>query len=139
MMSESKPPFESWAIVEVMGHSRYAGFVTERSIGGTSFLQVEVPEVDGAPGFTKILGATAIFAITPVEEAIARAEAQFSASREFRKLNLPAEIHEAIREGRKVLASRRLPESTNEICSDCGYAPCECPRKEDYTDSEDDL
>ena len=37
--------FECWAIVEVMGHSRYAGRVTEQAIGGCAFVRVDVPAV----------------------------------------------------------------------------------------------
>lgn len=58
MSSEAK--FESWAIVEVMGHSRYAGFVHEQSIGGASFVRVDVPAVEGRPEFTKLLGQSSI-------------------------------------------------------------------------------
>lgn len=70
--------FEEWAIVEVMGHTRYAGLVTEQAIGGASFIRVDVPkiEADGRRAeqqpFTKYLGAGSIFAISPVSEAIAR-------------------------------------------------------------------
>jgi len=76
---ESK--FDSWAIVEVMGHSRYAGRVTEQTIGGVSFVRVDVPDVVDVcgvvtlPAFTKLLGGASIFAITPVSEVTARTEA----------------------------------------------------------------
>jgi len=43
-MSDSKT-FESWAIVEVMGHRQFAGYVSEQAIGGASFVRVDVPEV----------------------------------------------------------------------------------------------
>jgi len=33
-----KSTFESWAIVEVMGHRQFAGLVTEQTIGGASFV-----------------------------------------------------------------------------------------------------
>lgn len=69
-MSDVK--FEHWAIVEVMGHSRYAGFVTEQAIGGSSFTRVDVPEVEGFPAFTKLFGQGSIFCITPVGEQEAR-------------------------------------------------------------------
>lgn len=64
--------FDSWAIVEVMGHARFAGRVTEQALGGTSFVRVDVPAVNGSPAFTKLFGASAIYSITPVTEELAR-------------------------------------------------------------------
>lgn len=57
--------FEQWAIVEVMGHSSYAGMVTDFAVGGASFIRVDIPEVDGRASFTKLLSPGSIFAITP--------------------------------------------------------------------------
>lgn len=67
--------FETWAIVEVMGHKRFAGFVTEQVVAGPGFIRVDVPEVEGALAFTKILGTGSIYAMTPVGEPEARAAA----------------------------------------------------------------
>lgn len=68
--------FECWALVEVMGHSRYAGKVSEQSIGGCNFVRVDVPAFEGQPAFTKLLGQSSIFAITPVSGQVARGMAQ---------------------------------------------------------------
>lgn len=68
--------FDSWAIVEVMGHNRFAGRVSEQAIGGASFVRIDVPEVERSgqkfPGFTKLFGGGAIYSITPVTEETAR-------------------------------------------------------------------
>ena len=64
--------FESWAVVEVMGHSRYAGLVTEQAIGRCAFVRVDVPAMADRPAFTKLLGQGSIFAITPCSEQTAR-------------------------------------------------------------------
>jgi len=91
-MSETKP-FESWAIVEVMGHRQFAGFVSEQAIGGASFVRVDVPEVgtgDGKlPGFTKLLGPGSIYAISPCTEETARAFAERSRQRSFNLYEAP--------------------------------------------------
>lgn len=77
-MTTSERGFEAWAIVEVFGHNTFAGQVSEQSIGGCNFVRVDVPELpaeDGrasAPGFTKLFGQGAIYAITPVTEELAR-------------------------------------------------------------------
>lgn len=67
--------FESWAIVELFGHTRMAGHVSEQTVGGASFVRVDVPDTDGQPGFTRLLGAGAIYAINPCTEELARAAA----------------------------------------------------------------
>lgn len=80
-----QPAFECWAIVEVMGHRRFAGYVTEQVIAGQGFVRIDVPEAGGRPAFTKILGAGSIYAITPVTEDTAR-----EAAASFREMPLQA-------------------------------------------------
>ena len=93
-MSEAKS-FESWAIVEVMGHRQFAGLVSEQAIGGASFVRVDVPAVensgygDGLPGFTKLLGAGSIYAISPCTEETARAYVARSRQRSFSLYEAP--------------------------------------------------
>jgi hypothetical protein len=82
--SKQEQPGETdkqWAIVEIFGHSRYAGTVSEHQIGGCSFVRVDVPEIDGQPAFTKLFGNAAIYSITPVSEQIARLVAKQFQSR----------------------------------------------------------
>lgn len=64
--------FEMWCIVELFGHNRLAGKVTEQEIGGETFIRVDVPEVEGQKGFTKFYGKGAIYSMTPVDESTAR-------------------------------------------------------------------
>jgi hypothetical protein len=71
-----KETFKQWALVDLFGHSHIAGLVTEQSIGGCSFLRVDVPAVDDEPAFTKCYGNGAIYAMTFVTEEIARAAAK---------------------------------------------------------------
>lgn len=80
-MSDQPQPFDTWAIVEIMGHQRYAGRVTEQTVGGCAFVRVDVPAVNGEPAFTKLFGQASIFCITPVSEDVARAAAQRTQSR----------------------------------------------------------
>lgn len=76
---------QGWAIVELMGHNAIAGQVTEQSIGGAAFLRVDVPEMDGKPAFTKFYSGSAVYAITPTDEATAR---QAAANLAVRPVNL---------------------------------------------------
>ncbi|EIF30919.1 hypothetical protein BCh11DRAFT_06431 [Burkholderia sp. Ch1-1] len=71
--------FDQWAIVELFGHQRIAGRVSEQTIGGCAFVRVDVPALDNPiegkpsiPGFTKLYGQGAIYAMTFVDEATSR-------------------------------------------------------------------
>lgn len=68
--------FEHWAIVEVMGHAKFAGWVTNQALGGASLIRVDVPAVGGRQAFTKLFGAGSIYCISIVTEAVARAVAE---------------------------------------------------------------
>ena len=76
MSENSEHSFEGWCIVELFGHNQIAGFVSEQTIGGTSFVRVDVPAFNGKDGFTKFYGGSAIYAITPTTEEIAKAAAE---------------------------------------------------------------
>jgi len=62
--------FELNAVVELFGHQRIAGKVTEQSIGVATFIRIDVPETTQQPKFTRIVNPTAIYAINPVTEEV---------------------------------------------------------------------
>ena len=76
-MSNEESSTGMWAIIELFGRSRIAGFMSEQVIAGQGFLRVDVPAVDAANGYgviaahTKMFGASAIYAINPVDETLA--------------------------------------------------------------------
>jgi len=73
----ARAKFDSFAIVEVMGHQRFAVRVTEEEIGGASFIRIDCFMVDqNNRSFTKFLSPSAIFSITPCEEETARRAAK---------------------------------------------------------------
>ena len=78
---QTTPPFDHWAILEIFGHTRLAGRVSEGTIGGNSFVRVDVPPVGEIPGYTRFYGQGAIYSITLVDEATARAAAETLAER----------------------------------------------------------
>ena len=64
--------FESWAVVELFGHQKIAGQVSEQQIAGLTMLRVDVPEAEGQAGWTRFYGGNAVYSITPMDEAMAR-------------------------------------------------------------------
>ena len=74
-MTENEIKFEQWAIVDVMGHQRFVGLVTEEVIAGQGFIRVDIPKTDKNHAWSKLIGPSSIYAITPVEKNIAMAMA----------------------------------------------------------------
>jgi hypothetical protein len=65
--------FEGWVILELMGHRRLAGHISEAQIGGASFVRIDVPDGDGPENVaTQFYSPSAVYCITPTTEAIAR-------------------------------------------------------------------
>lgn len=86
--------FEEWAVIEIMGHKRFAGFITEQAIGGASFVRVDVPEIDVGggtvmPAFTKLFGAASVYCISPCTEQTARAFAKTLRAESFHRYEAP--------------------------------------------------
>lgn len=71
-MSEARSTVEGWAILELMGHQRMAGYVKETTIAGAGMLEVRVPECEGAEAFTRYVSPSSLYALTPCTEATAR-------------------------------------------------------------------
>jgi hypothetical protein len=60
-----------WALVDLFGHQRIAGFVSEYQMGGETFVRVDVPRVKDCAGFTRLFGKGAIYAISPTSADVA--------------------------------------------------------------------
>lgn len=73
-----KETFQGWCVVELLGHRRLAGHVTEQEIAGAAFLRVDVPEVDDEPAATQFVNPSSVYALTPTTEEIARAVSRTS-------------------------------------------------------------
>lgn len=68
--------FDLWCIVELFGHQKIAGRCTEQNLAGANMLRVDVPETTRAPAFTRFFGASAIYAINPVDDSTVKAYAE---------------------------------------------------------------
>jgi hypothetical protein len=73
---QSPEQFDQFALVELMGRQRIAGRVTEKTIAGAGFLQVDVPETASNPAFTRLIAPGSLYAINPVTEEVARMYAE---------------------------------------------------------------
>lgn len=71
-VEEDRKGFEAWAIVELFGHQKTAGRVSEQQVGGETFVRVDVPLVEPEKFATALYGKGAIYAIKIVDEPIAR-------------------------------------------------------------------
>jgi hypothetical protein len=83
---------EMWALVELFGHNRIAGRVTEAEIGAGALIRVEVPAVKDKDPLTKYYNVKAIYGITPVDEATARRMAESIDSAPINAYSLEREV-----------------------------------------------
>lgn len=83
----SDKAFEEWAVLELMGHRRLAGRVSEETIGGAAFIRIDVPG-----GATQFYAPGAVYCITPTSEEIARQFAEGNKPRPVERYELPAPI-----------------------------------------------
>lgn len=82
---QPQPAFAEWVILELLGHRRLAGWLTEQQIAGASFLRLDIPGPSAdQPGATQLYSPGAVYAITPTTEEIARAVAA---------MHQPAPVH----------------------------------------------
>jgi len=92
-MSEEK--FEAWSILELMGHRRLAGFVSEQTIGSSSFIRIDIPGHGESVVATQLYNPSAIYCITPTTEAIARRIAENEVPRPVHPFELEAPKRES--------------------------------------------
>lgn len=86
--AQDAEPF--WAIVEIMGHRRLAGQVSEQVVAGHAFVRVDVPASKRGEGFTQLFNGSSIYCITPTTAATARAAAESFSERPLVAYDLPA-------------------------------------------------
>lgn len=118
--------FELQAIVELFGHSRIAGKVSEQSIGGATFVRIDVPATKTQPPFTRFLNPSAIYAINPVTEDVATAIAERIESK-------PIQLWDAEEVMNRINALKQLKSAPveersepPECCPNCGEPRSQC-------------
>jgi hypothetical protein len=79
-VSADSETIPGWCILELMGHRRLAGWVSEQEVAGKVFVRLDVPdtETDGPPVATQLYSPDAVYAITPCGDDTARRVARAS-------------------------------------------------------------
>ncbi len=81
--------YEGPAIVELMGHRRLAGHVSETEMFGTKLLRVDVPQSDGSVA-TQFYGGGSIYCLTPTTEEMVERIARTNSVRPVQRWELAA-------------------------------------------------
>lgn len=108
--------FKTRAIVEVMGHNEFAGFVSSETIAGAAMLRVDVPATTKYSGFTKYLSTSAIYGISPCSEQTARARAESQNGTPFSSWNVEQQVVNKLRE--KGLLIEQTPKAADSALDD---------------------
>ncbi|OFZ55001.1 MAG: hypothetical protein A2428_03250 [Bdellovibrionales bacterium RIFOXYC1_FULL_54_43] len=88
-MSEKTTEFSSWAIVELLGHVRMAGMVSEEERFGCKMGRIDIPTDDGKFA-TQYFGGGSVYRLTPTSEEAARAVAKRNVPQPVHQWELPA-------------------------------------------------
>lgn len=104
METNANDNFGIWAILELMGHVKLAGFVTEEELFGSKMGRIDVPG-EGSERVTQYFGGHTVYRLTPVTEEVARAFAARNRPRPVHvyelQLPAPAERGEGLEETRE--------------------------------------
>lgn len=67
-MSEQTNQFEAWGLLELFGHQKLAGKLSEQTIGGVHFIRIDVPAIESEPAYTRFFTQGAIYGMTVLTE-----------------------------------------------------------------------
>jgi hypothetical protein len=89
--------FQQWCILDIMGHQRFAGLVTEETVAGAAFLRIDIPATGNQVAFTKLFSPSSVYSITPTTEELATAMAASINNAPIAVYDLPAEMQAKLR------------------------------------------
>lgn len=87
-----KMKFEQWCILDILGHQRFAGLVTEETVAGVAFLRIDIPATGKQVAFTKLFSPNSVYSITPTTEELAKSMAASINNAPITVYDLPAEM-----------------------------------------------
>ena len=140
-MSEETHGFEGWAILELFGHRRLAGYVRPEEQYGQAMLRIDVHPGEATEAVaTQWYGGASIYCLTPTTEAIARAVAKGNRPAPVQRWELPAP--EPRKECMTHPGSGHIADSpacdrmcemeANEVDDDADYVDDHCPECGEY-------
>jgi len=88
MTTDQLNGFDQWAILELLGHVKLAGRVTEQEHFGTKLGRIDIPTGDGFT--TQFFSGSSIYRLTPTTEEIARSVAARNQPTPAHRWELPA-------------------------------------------------
>jgi len=92
-IDKDQETIETWAYIEIMGHTKVAGRVSERKVGVNVMLQVDVPNPGEGFSHSVVYSPNSIFSIQPTTEKWCR---------EFVKARIEYPVLPYIPEGRQL-------------------------------------
>lgn len=84
--------FNEWCILELMGHRRLYGRVTEQELGGTNMLRVDIFGTGSEALATQFYSAAAVYCITPTTEEICRVMGGSARPEPVKRWEMPSEF-----------------------------------------------
>jgi len=104
--------FSGWAIVELMGHVRLAGFVTEEEHFGAKLGRIDIH--NGNTVVTQFFGGGSVYRVTPTTEEIAREIAKHTAA--------PVSSWDL-----RAITQREEEHDESDLCADEDFEDEDCP------------
>jgi hypothetical protein len=115
-MDTEQAKFDGWAVVDILGHQRFVGYVTTQAFGAAVMFRIDVPALEPrdrvtkspeyvghnyvpagttvkegpVDGYSKLVGAGSIYMITPCTEAAALVAVEKLQPRPLLSVDLPA-------------------------------------------------
>ncbi len=71
LQEQQTEEFAQWAVIQLMGHVTYSGYVESVTLFGKPMAKLTIPEITGErsiPSFTKFISPNSLYDVTPVAE-----------------------------------------------------------------------
>ena len=88
-MEEGEGMNQFWAILELMGHVRLGGLVSEEEKFGVKMGRIDVPTEEPAGFVTQYFGGQSVYRLTPCTEEVARAVAKHTSVQPIHSYEMP--------------------------------------------------
>ncbi len=118
MNDKTTDTFEGWAVLELMGHRRLAGYISEAGVAGVPAMRIDIYRgLATEPTQTQFYtNAAAIYAVTPASEELCRRFSENTIPQPISPFELPDLIQSALHP-RAVLVD--ADDDHDDDCRDC--------------------